>query len=131
VTEPAACLNCGETFQRWPGQQYCSKACRKRAQNERLGYVKGPFRQGGAIPIPGDPSNGSQPDSEPPDGGPETAFKGSGLSGWVACIGCGARIRVTYGPPRCNGCFNTAKTRQREIEKRYAARMGEAPGEGE
>jgi hypothetical protein len=50
VTEPAACLNCGKPFQPWPVQQYCSRRCRKRAGNERAGYVRPRFREGGAIP---------------------------------------------------------------------------------
>lgn len=33
------CPSCGKRFTPWRGKTYCSERCRKRAQNERLGYV--------------------------------------------------------------------------------------------
>ena len=102
--EQLTCPNCGGAFAAWPGQKYCSKRCRKQVENERLGYVKKrPLREGVAIPIPGDPPTGSSNDKDTPSARPARD-----LSDWVGCLDCGARIRVTYSPPRCNACFNRA-----------------------
>jgi hypothetical protein len=49
MTKPRpACPQCRASFAAWRAKRYCSEACRKRAQNLRLGYV----RRSEAMPLP-------------------------------------------------------------------------------